>query len=356
VPVTIVVGGQFGSEGKGKVALFLSAEMGAKIAIRVGGPNSGHTVIGPNGRRCILRQLPTASLIPSVTTVLPPGSYIRVETLRAELAMTGASTERVIVDPKAVVIDDADIESEAATGIRRAIGSTGTGIGAAAVRRIGRVGRPTFASDVPELSHLVRDSGPLLRKALSRNERIVLEGTQGFGLSVLHSPFYPYVTARDTTAAGFLSEAGLSPLDVDDVVLVLRAFPIRVPGTSGPLPNEVDWTLVTEESGSDEPILERTSVTNTVRRVARFDQAIVNRAVQANDPTRLVLNHLDHIDSRCRDAHRLTDKADWFVSRVESALNRKVDYAGTGPGTMFSLHPLRSSARKEMSSWSSRAR
>jgi len=63
---------------------------------------------------------------------------------------------------------------------------------------------------------------------------VIIEGTQGFGLSLLHAADYPYVTSRDTTAAAFVSEAGLSPLDVDDIVLVLRAFPIRVGGNSGP--------------------------------------------------------------------------------------------------------------------------
>ena len=88
-----------------------------------------------------------------------------------------------------------------------------------------------------------------MREHLEAGQRIIIEGTQGFGLSLLHSKYYPFVTSRDTTAAAFVSEAGLSPLDVDDIVLVLRAFPIRVGGNSGPLPNEIDWDTVTSESG-----------------------------------------------------------------------------------------------------------
>ena len=91
----------------------------------------------------------------------------------------------------------------------------------------------------------------LLRQHLDAGERLVLEGTQGFGLSLVHSSYYPFVTSRDTTAAAFVSEAGFSPLDVDEIVLVIRAFPIRVGGNSGPLPNEIDWHTLSTESGSD---------------------------------------------------------------------------------------------------------
>ena len=72
-----------------------------------------------------------------------------------------------------------------------------------------------------------------MRTRWSADARVVIEGTQGFGLSVLHGGYYPKATSRDTTAAGFLAEAGLSPLDVDDVTLVVRAHPIRVAGEFG---------------------------------------------------------------------------------------------------------------------------
>ena len=107
-----------------------------------------------------------------------------------------------------------------------------------------------------------RSARPFLRAALNRKERVIIEGTQGFGLSVLHSPYYPKATSRDTTAAGFVSEAGLSPLDVDDIVLVIRAFPIRVPGNSGPSPGRDRLADLGREAGWERfPLTERTSVT-----------------------------------------------------------------------------------------------
>jgi adenylosuccinate synthase len=85
MPVTVVVGGQFGGEGKGKVAHFLAKEMGAKVAVRVGGSNSGHTVIDPFGNAIILRQLPTAAILPNIICMLGAGSYINVSILFDEM-------------------------------------------------------------------------------------------------------------------------------------------------------------------------------------------------------------------------------------------------------------------------------
>jgi adenylosuccinate synthase len=167
-----------------------------------------------------------------------------------------------------------------------------------------------------------------MRDHLTAGRRIIIEGTQGFGLSLLHSQYYPFVTSRDTTAAAFVSEAGLSPFDVDGVVLVLRAFPIRVGGNSGPLPNEIEWDKVTRESGNQIPVVEHTSVTKTVRRVARFDPDIVRKAIMVNNPTRIVLNHLDHIDVLCGKGRELTEKASAFVANVEFLIERRIDYLG----------------------------
>jgi adenylosuccinate synthase len=81
MPVTVVVGGQFGSEGKGKVAHFLAQETGASVAVRVGGSNSGHTVIDQSDTPIIFQQLPTAAILPNVTCVIGAGSYINPEIL-----------------------------------------------------------------------------------------------------------------------------------------------------------------------------------------------------------------------------------------------------------------------------------
>ncbi len=334
MPVTVVVGGQFGSEGKGKVAHYFAKALGAAVAVRVGGPNSGHTVISEAGQPIIFKQLPTAALLPEVQCVLPAGSYISPALLLEEMRIANVAPERLFIDPNAVVITDRELAEENTSDLRSTIGSTLSGTGAAVTARIGRSGRVALARDNELLRPFVRPTTPFMREKLRRKERILIEGTQGFGLSALHSPHYPYATSRDTTAASFVSEAGLSPLDVDDVVLVIRAFPIRVAGNSGPLPNEISWDEVTNEAGSSSPIIEYTSVTKAVRRVARFDPEIVHQAILYNRPTRIVLNHLDYVDAESSVYLAHTAKTFSFLQDVEKKVNYRIAFVGLGAGKL----------------------
>jgi adenylosuccinate synthase len=334
MPVTVIVGGQFGSEGKGKVAHWLARERSASVAVRTGGPNAGHTVEDSPHHPVVLRQLPTAAFLPDVTCVLAPGSYIDPQLLLEEISKTGLTSDRLVIDPNATVITEDDKARERSSTLRASIGSTQSGTGAAVIKRIERRSSTELAKNDARLRQFTAPVAPFLRSQLSSGKRIVLEGTQGFGLSLLHSPLYPYVTSRDTTAAAFVSEVGLSPLDVDEVVMVLRAFPIRVSGNSGPLPHEIDWGTVTEKSGSPMPIIEYTSVTKAVRRVAHFDAEIVKSAIEVNAPTHIVLNHLDYIDFTCRAQDYASQSAFSFVETVEAALGRPIDYLGFGPSSV----------------------
>jgi adenylosuccinate synthase len=123
-------------------------------------------------------------------------------------------------------------------------------------------------------------------------------------------------------------------LDVDEVVLVIRAFPIRVGGNSGPLSREVDWKTLALESGCREDLVEYTSVTKTIRRVARFDHEIVRQAILVNKPTTAVLNHLDYVDAASRQLNALTFKSSAFVEDLEHRLQCQIDYFGFGPSSL----------------------
>jgi adenylosuccinate synthase len=335
--VTVVVGGQYGSEGKGKVAQYLAAQQSAAAVIRVGGSNSGHTAFSGDGERYVFRQLPTAALLPDVLCVLGPGSYIDAEVLLREIRQTSLDPSRLVIDEKAFAITPEDRGAEAQSGQVEAIGSTGSGTGAAVQRRIARRIETTSVCDVQELRDYVADSTLLLRGLLERRERVIVEGTQGFGLSLLHSPHYPYATSRDTSAAAAVSEAGLSPLDVDQVVLVIRTYPIRVAGNSGPLPNEIDWPTVTHESGYDESVDEFTSVTGRRRRVARFQPEIVRRAIAVNLPSTIVMNHIDYVDARCAESGTLTKRALTFMRKASDAIGAPIDLVGLGPTALVSF-------------------
>lgn len=337
MPVSIIVGGQYGSEGKGKVAYQWAKTKRASVAVKVGGTNSGHTIYH-NGEKHVFRVLPAACVLKDVTCVLPAGSYIDLTLLSQEMEEAHITKDRVKIDPNAVILTNAETYHERLAGIGKAIGSTESGTGAGVMKRIERSLKmyPVFAHEV-DLPGILTNTKKFLRDRLSNNEEVVIEGTQGYGLSVLHSKTYPFVTARDTTAAGFLSETGLSPFDVRNIVMVVRTYPIRVAGNSGPLKNEIDWETVTKESGSKEPIMEKTSVTHNVRRVARFDPDLVKDAIIANNPNVLVLNHVDYFD-KTFETYKSGDERYMFsrsqvnkIFRLETQIGRSFDFFGVGP-------------------------
>lgn len=339
MPVTVVVGGQFGSEGKGKVAHHFARTQDASIVVRVGGTNSGHTVVTDSGR-FVFRQLPTAVVDGRANCILPAGSYIDPSILFSEIESSRVSPSKVLIDPNAAVVTDRERREEELDGLKDRIGSTLSGTGAAVRRRISRDGSATLARDVESLAPFIVDTRDLLRAALSSGHRVLIEGTQGFGLSVLHSEYYPYTTSRDTSAAAFISESGLSPLDVDQVILVLRSFPIRVAGRSGDLPNEIDWNKITNDSGSKKPIVEHTSVSQSVRRVAFFHPDVVRAAIVANAPTAIVLNHLDYIDASVFETATATKRVLNFIDYVEREIGENVDYIGHGPASLRCTNDL----------------
>lgn len=330
MPVTVVVGGQYGSEGKGKVAQQLAAGQHARAVVRVGGSNSGHTGVIED-RRVVLRQLPTAALLPDVLCVLGAGSYIDLSILLDEIDRVDLPPSRLIIDGNATMITADDLAAEESGGLVKQIGSTGSGTGAAVARRVNRRPPLLLAREVPALAPYVEDVPRRLREILGDDGRVLIEGTQGFGLSLLHSPHFPKTTSRDTTAASAVSEAGLSPLDVDQVVIVLRAFPIRVAGNSGSFgAEEISWETIAREGGHDQSLAEFTSVTRKLRRVARFDPEIVRQAIACNQPSMVVLNHVDYVDAGCTD-RELTQKAVDFVASVGERIGRNIDLVGVGP-------------------------
>ena len=335
MPVSVVVGGQYGSEGKGKVTHWLAREQRAQYAMRVGGPNSGHTVV-ENGRRVVLRHLPTPVLIDGVIGVVPAGAYLNVDVLLREVEETALTKDRLMINPSAVVIDDSMRADERKAGLVEGIASTGQGVGGAVAQRTMRRSSVTFAGGTKSLRGFVRpDLDRILAGALAQGERLIVEGTQGFGLSILHGGHYPYATSRDTTAAGALSEVGLSPRDVDCVALTLRTFPIRVAGNSGPMPLETTWEAIARDCGAGVDLTEFTTVTGRARRVAEFHEEVVVRAIRANRPDLVFLNHVDYFDFSVHEQPYLTDRAAQEVYEMECRLRLEIDHIGVGPGRVI---------------------
>jgi adenylosuccinate synthase len=282
----------------------------------------------------MFRQLPAAALARGSLIILPAGSLIDPQLLVTEVDRLRVDRERLLIDSKATVVLPRHREQELMEGLDGRIGSTASGTGAALRDRISRSPDHVLAADHPSTKPYVRTScSEILRTLLMQGNRVIIEGTQGFGLSIWHGSDYPYLTSRDTTAAGFVAEAGLAPHDVDEVIVVIRSFPIRVGGNSGDLECEIDWATVASEARLPLDYVERTSATKRIRRVARFDSRIVRRAIAANAPHRIVLNHLDYVDPDAME-QGLGLKGRQFIQEVELAIGQRIDLVGLSPSTL----------------------
>ncbi|WP_084646717.1 adenylosuccinate synthetase [Mesorhizobium sp. WSM2561] len=339
MPISIVVGGQFGSEGKGKVALEIVRRSREPVTVvRVGGPNSGHTAYDRNGRRWALRQLPAACIDLNVDVFFPAGSYIDIELLFHEADALDFPRERIFINEYANIITGDHKAWEASAGLVGTLGSTGSGVGAAVMASVAReaLNFPVRAVHAKDLSYSIRlfDTTAILQQRVLRGDRIVIEGSQGFGLSLLDGWYWPKATARSTTAAAALAEAGLSPRYVDDICMVLRTFPIRVAGDSGPLAGETTWEQIAKDAGRSDDIREYTTVTRNLRRVGTFDEKLVRRAISANAPHRIVLNHLDYV-SKDHAAGAGRQKVIDFIQDIEKRIGAKVDLVGFSGSTLL---------------------
>jgi adenylosuccinate synthase len=332
---TVVVGGQFGSEGKGKVVSFLARRHADPWVVRCGGPNSGHTTF-VDGRDVVLRQVPAGVSNPSASLAIAAGCVVDEELLLREIEVIGLERDRLVIDPRAVLVEQGDRDAE--VGASTTIGSTASGTGAALIRRMLRGDGVKFADSSDRLRAKARIEvvAPQVHRAASQNRDVVIEGTQGFGLSLFHGVRYPFVTARDTTAAAFASEVGIGPRQVTDVCVVVRTFPIRVAGNSGPLQDEITWDVVRELGGAPAAFPELTSVTRKIRRVARFDLALVAQACRYNGASALAvmgLDRLDHANTGVTEFAQLSLGARRFLQELSLSTETPVTLVGTGFST-----------------------
>lgn len=367
-----VIGAQYGSEGKGKLCSLLAP--GYDVLVRSGGPNAGHWVrdvleldaedssgynvqflgngarVNPGGLMYCFHSLPSGSLhnlnarlMIAAGASINPAEFLQevrdVFRLRAEIrgdtrswSTTDLQRDQLLLDYGVVPIVGTDAASE--QSLVAGIGSTGQGVGAAQLRRIMRVKRP---QQLRELSQVYGHVSGTLQDELTDGARVMLEGTQGSGLSLYHGP-YPYVTSRDTNVAGLLSEVGIPPSWVRDVWLVVRSLPIRTGGNSGPFGSqELSWEEVEDRLGLDRGKLsgrEITSTTKRLRRVAEFDTAQFKAACMTNTPTRLFLTFGDYIDRGAAGVRKWADlpsKVMEFISLLEAIAFCPVAGVSTGP-------------------------
>jgi len=334
--VDVIIGGQFGSEGKGQIAAFLAPEY--DCLVRVGGPNAGHKVFAEPPH--VFHIIPSGAVKAFESMlIIGPGAVISESVILDEVRKYRIDSSRLLVDENATIISDADIAQE---NEFNKIGSTCQGVGAATARNIlDRLRNESGlkAKQSHALKPYIGSAHESMERLHSSGKKILLEGTQGTLLS-LHHGLFPHVTSRDTTVSGCLAETGIGPHRVRKIIMVARRYPIRVKnptdGTSGPFHSkELTMEEISERSGyplDDLKKIEMTSTTKKQRRIAEFSWHYFRRACELNTPTDIAFTFADYISYMNQQARRfeqLTEETARFVQEMERCAGVSVSLIAT---------------------------
>ncbi|MCL5100978.1 MAG: adenylosuccinate synthetase [Candidatus Marsarchaeota archaeon] len=320
--IDILVGGFYGDEGKGKIGSYIALKDMPEMAVRTGGINAGHTIVS-EGKPYHLRTIPSAFLNKKSKLVLAPGSLIRMDVLSKEMAETNCS-DRLMIDPHAAVITETEVNDEKTNAfLSGEVGSTVQGVGSAESKRILR--KLKLAGEYEELSKYLVDVPELVSDAVEKGKQVFVEGTQGHLLSLYHGK-YPYVTSRNTMSSGILSEVGVGPKHVGEIIVVFKAFITRVGG--GPLDGELS-----QEESERLGVVEYGVVTGRKRRVSLFDADLARKIARINSATQIAITKLDTKFKeayKIREYDKLPDEAKSWLNEIEKKIGVKITLIGTG--------------------------
>ncbi len=335
MPAYVLVGAQWGDEGKGKIVDYLAAQ--TDLVVRyAGGNNAGHTVINQMGTFS-LHLVPSGIFHPETTCIIGNGVVLDPAVFLAEISdlrSRGVDVSRVFISDRAHVIMPYHIlldqlEESAKGGL--AIGTTGKGVGPAYMDKTARVGiragelldpislKPRLQQVIQyknsiltkiynsesfdlesvftqcvewgkQLKEFLRPTELLLQQAIARGKSILIEGAQGTLLDLDHGT-YPYVTSSSSSVAGISGGLGIPPRDVSAVIGVFKAYCTRV--GSGPIPTEMPTDI-----GVDirERAWEYGTTTGRARRIGWFDAVVGRYSSRINGFTSAVLTRLDVLD------------------------------------------------------------
>ena len=324
MPATILVGGFFGDEGKGKIIAYLAKHDKPSVVARGGvGPNAGHTV-EVEGKKYGLRMVPSGFVYESARLLVGAGVLVDPEVFKREVTSFGLKG-RIGVDWRCGIIEKKHIEEDKSDAyLKGKIGSTGSGCGPANAARASRKAKQ--AKDEKELAEFLCDVPLEVNEALDNGKGVLVEGTQGFGISLLYGT-YPFVTSKDTTASQMATDVGIGPTRVDEVIVVFKSFPTRV----GEGPFE---TQMKEEKANALHIVEYGTVTGRKRRIGEWDAKMAAYSAMINGATMVALSGVDRLDPSCRGAKEykeLSKEVKDFVAKVEHDTRVQVKLISTGP-------------------------
>jgi len=269
-------------------------------------------------------MVPAAFIQEKCRLLIAAGANVHVAQFLKEMELTKVDTKRVGIDKMASIIEEKHSVQDKASAVNKGIGTTGWGVGPAVEERARRTAK--LAKDISELKPYLADTVTEINDGIDAGKQVLLEGTQGFMLSLYHGT-YPYVTSRDTGAAAICSEAGVGPTRVDEVLIVYKAFITRV--GAGPMPGEISM-----EEAKKRGWFETAAGTGRNRRSAPFDFDLARKNAKINGATQAAMTKLDCLFHDCRSARNFNDlskDAKQFIQEVEKRTGIPVVLIGTGP-------------------------
>ena len=368
--VTVVLDSQAGSCGKGKFIGYLALNDNVDVAIDNFMSNAGHTfVMGDN--KYITQQLPTSLVNPNTSLVIAPEAAITPAILFHEILKYSdiIGDRKIIINPRAVVIKQKHRDMEAE--ILRS-GSTFKGCGSARADKVMRQAElfgeywvyNEYASDeeiietfTPDQIEFVRnhivviDTMEYINDAIDNKYNVLVEGSQGCDLDINYGLPYPNTTSRQCHAGQLVADCGISPKLVDEIIMIMRPYPIRISNLTN-LKNEcgesiivssgdydgaeeISWDIVKERCGAPDDVEfgEMTTVTKKTRRVFEMNWNRLKYVTKLNRPTMIALNFAQYIDwgaYKCKSYTELPQKVLDFIAQVEDVTGVPVKLIGTG--------------------------
>lgn len=320
----VVVGIQWGDEGKGKIVDNLAREYDIVTRYQ-GGHNAGHTIV-VNGKKIALHLVPSGILYDKTLNLIGNGVVLNARAFLDEVAQFGEAKNRVFISPKAHLILPIHelIDKAKESDEKTAIGTTCKGIGPAYTDKVGRVGfrvgdlcdierfivrlkahfdslkglnLPNFSaveSEIrayaKELQPFIKDTDSIMWEAIESGKKILLEGAQGSMLDIDHGT-YPFVTSSTTLTAGACSGSGIAPRDLGEIIGIAKAYCTRV--GRGPFPSEDlgDEGAKLQQKGAEFGV-----TTGRVRRCGWFDAVAARYAIRINGVSKIAIMKLDVLD------------------------------------------------------------
>lgn len=342
----VIIGGQWGDEGKGLISAYITEREHAEYIARGGtGPNAEHGIFLEDEKtylRC--NQLPLGWIFnPDVKILIGSGVAVNPDLLLDEINKYKLQG-RVSVDYRSPIITPEHIDRERTSKGMQAIGSTMSGTGECRKDFVARKAKQ--AKDIPALSEMLCDIGDLINEG-SRAGTVVAEGSQGTFLSLAYSPDYPNVTSDNVTTMAVADDVLLSWKNITNVMLVVKTMPTR----EGNKYSENDMGSgreLSEEEMRKKGILEVSSIEGKIRRKSEFDFDMLKKAVAINGATQIAITFMEHMFPEVKNVKSwggISQEARNFIEKVEKETGIPVTILNTGKAYNniidISFHPKR---------------